>query len=362
MNSFIPERLQISPFLAAYVVVAMQIGVGVLGFQRNIAKDAGYDAWISVIAAGLTTHILVWMMFKICEAVQGDVIDANVYVFGKIIGNSINTLFVLYFVITGSAVLGGLVVIIRTWMFLELSPFWFALVYLLLGIYIVFGGFRTVAGISFFGNIIPAYLVFSFGFALKYGDFTNLLPVFDHNISQLLKSSYNMSFSYIGFETLLFFYPFIKKPEQSKKWVHIGLLTTTFIYTFLTVITFAYFPPDLLKRSIWPTLEIWKIVRLPFVERFEYLGIANWVLITLPNIAIMLWVSSRGIKRVYHINQKTAVIFMASLFLIIVIFIPTYDRINLFVNLDSNVGFALAFLYTPILYFSLLIKKKVKAE
>jgi spore germination protein AB len=362
MNSSVPERFQISPYMAAYVVVAMQIGIGALGFQRIIAKDAGYDAWISVIGAGLVTHIFVWMMYKICEAAEGDVIHANVYVFGKLIGNIINTGFIFYFIITCTAVVGELIEIIRTWMFLDFSPFWFAIIYLLLGIYIVFGGFRTVAGISFFGKIIPFYLVFSFGYALKYGDFSNVLPIFDHSFSQIAKSGYDMSLSFLGFEILLFFYPFIKNPEQSKKWVHIGLLVTTFIYTGLTVISFAYFPPRLLERSIWPTLEMWKIVRLPFVERFEYLGIANWALLILPNVAITLWAASRGVKQVYHISQKKAVILIALICLMISMQIPTRERIQIFLNLDSQVGFALTFLYTPILYFSILIKKKVKAK
>jgi spore germination protein (amino acid permease) len=348
--------------MAAYVVVAMQIGVGALGFQRIIAKDAGYDSWISVIVAGLLTHIFIWMMYKICETAEGDVIRANVYVFGKIIGNSINTVFILYFIITCSVVLGELIEIIRTWMFLDFSPFWFAIIYLLLGMYIVFGGFRTVAGISFFGKIIPSYLVFSFGYSLKYGDFSNLLPLFDHSFGQMVKSGYDMSLSYLGFEVLFFIYPFIKKPEQSKKWVHIGLLTTTFIYTGLAVITFAYFPPGLLDRSIWPTLEIWKIVRLPFVERFEYLGIANWALLILPNVAIALWVASRGTKLVYHLSQKKAVILIALICLAVAVQIPTRERILIFLNLDAYIGFALSFLYTPILYLSILIKKKVTSK
>ncbi|NRD80127.1 GerAB/ArcD/ProY family transporter [Bacillus sp. BRMEA1] len=362
MQESINERLQISPYMAAYVVVSMQIGIGILGFQRVIAKDAGYDAWISVLVAGLITNISLWFIFKICESVEGDVMYANVYMFGKIIGNLINIIFIFYFILTCGAILGGLIEVIRTWIFLDLNPFWFATVYLLLGIYIVYGGFRIVAGICFFGKIIPLYLVFTFGFALKYGDFTNLLPIFDHSANQLIKSGYHMSLSYLGFEELLFFYPFIKNPGQSKKWVHIGLLATTFFYTSLAVISFSYFPPGLLKRSIWATLEMWKIVRLPFIERFEYLGIANWTLLILPNVAVTLWCASRGVKRILNIRQKKAVIFIALLCLILVAVIPTRERMDLVLNLDSIVGFSLAYVYAPFLYLLLLIKKKVKAR
>lgn len=130
----------------------------------------------------------------------------------------------------------------------------------------------------------------------------------------------------------------------------------------MAVITFAYFPSGLLERSIWPTLEMWKIVRLSFIERFEYLGIASWILIILPNVAIALWIASRVVKQVYHVSQKKAVIFLALVSLIIVVQIPTHERMNLFENLDSNIGFALGYVYTPILYLSLFIKKKVKTK
>ncbi|MGM0902691.1 MAG: GerAB/ArcD/ProY family transporter [Bacillota bacterium] len=362
MQQSIPESLKISPFMAAFVIVSMQIGIGVLGFQRLISKDAGYDAWISVIGAGLAVHIIVWIMYKICEAVDGDVITANVFVFGKIIGNSINTFLILYFIMTCLTLLSGLIEVIRTWMFLGLNQVFFASVYLILGIYIVNGGFRTVVGISLFGIVVPAYLLFSFLAPLRYGDFTNMLPILDHTPVQFLKSAYSMTLTYLGYGVLLFFYPFIKEPQKSKKWVHIGLLTVTLFYTFLTVITFAYFPLALLQKSIWATLEMWKIVKLPFIERFEYLGLANWALVVLPNVAISLWVASRIAKRVYQINQRKAVIVVAAIVLIFVLMLDSRDRINTFHDLHAKIGFILAFLYTPFLYIVLLIKKKVKAK
>ncbi|WP_462408576.1 GerAB/ArcD/ProY family transporter [Neobacillus sp. Marseille-QA0830] len=362
MQGSVQERFQISSFLATYVIVSMQIGIGVLGFQRIIAKDAGADAWISVLGAGLTIHLIVWMMYKICEMVDGDVMVANVYMFGKIIGNTINTFFIFYYMTTCVGILGGLIEIIRTWMFQDLHPFWFAIVYLILGIYIVYGGFRTVAGISFLGLVIPSYLLFSFGFALRYGDFTNLNPILDHSFINMIKSGYHMALSFLGFEVILFFYPYIKKPEQSKRSVHIGILATTIIYAGLAVVSFAYFPPGLLEKSIWATLEMWKIVRVPILERFEYLGIANWALIILPNIAISLWAASRIFKRVYHVSQRKSVLFIALACLIIVVPISTRERLEIVLDYTATIGFMIAYGYTPILFLLLLIKKKVTSK
>ena len=159
MQQPVPERLQVSPFLVLYLIMSMQIGIGVLGYQRIIAKDAGYDAWISVLAAGLSIHIIIWMIYKICGTAEGDIVAANAFVFGKKIGNVISSIFIIYLLIFALAVLRTFIEVIQVWMFPEISTFWYSLVFLLLSVYIVFGGFRTVTGIAFFCIVLPSYLL-----------------------------------------------------------------------------------------------------------------------------------------------------------------------------------------------------------
>src|SRR3954469_3851102 len=71
MNANVPESRKISPFLVFFLITSMQFGVGILGFQRFIAKSAGYDAWMSIILAGLMIHIILWMMLKMLKIANG---------------------------------------------------------------------------------------------------------------------------------------------------------------------------------------------------------------------------------------------------------------------------------------------------
>lgn len=360
MQQPVPERLQVSPFLVLYLIMSMQIGIGVLGYQRIIAKAAGYDAWISVLGAGLSIHIIIWMIYKICAVTNGDIVSANAYVFGKKIGNMISSIFVIYLVIFALAVLRTFIEVIQVWIFPEMSIFWFSAVFLLLSIYIVYGGFRTVTGIAFFGLVLPSYLLLTFGFALKFAEFRNLMPVLDHSAKELLSSAYNMSLTYIGFEIPIFFYPFIKDAPKSQKWAHLGVLLTTIIYTILAIITFSYFSEDQLAGSIWATLEMWKIVSMPFVERFEYIGIANWNLIVLPNICISLWGSSMILKRAFKLKQRKGVIIIALLCLVAITFFDDRATINFLNDWTGKIGFMVTFIYIPFLFIATMITKKVK--
>lgn len=362
MEQLVPEKAKISPFLVFFLVHSMQFGIGVLGFQRYIAQTAGYDAWISVLFAGLSIHIILWMMYKIVETVNGDIMTAHNFVFGKKIGKLMSAPFVLYFILVAVTTVRIFIEVIQVWIFEDFSTFWFSLAFCGLAIYIIFGGFRTVTGVAFFGVVLPAYLAFTFLFTVPYADIKNLLPILDHSIMDLIKASYQMSLTYLGYEVLLFVYPFIKEPDKSKKWAHLAVLFTTIIYTLLTILTFSYFSEGQLQKNRWATLTMWKIVEMPFVERFEFIGIANWNILILPNFCIAVWCASRIVKNVVNLKQKYGV-FVISLAIIITInFLKTRQQIYLFANFTGKIAFYINYGYIPILLFLVLLVKKVKKK
>ena len=73
----VDKRHQVSPYLVFYIIYSSQVGVGILGFQRKIAEKAGYDAWIGVLAAGCLVQVFIWVMYKLLEKVNGDIIDVH---------------------------------------------------------------------------------------------------------------------------------------------------------------------------------------------------------------------------------------------------------------------------------------------
>ena len=74
----------------------MQIGLGILTYQRIIAKSAGYDSWISIILMGIAIHIVVWMMYKMLKIVNGDIVAIHTFILGKKIGKWVSLVFIIY--------------------------------------------------------------------------------------------------------------------------------------------------------------------------------------------------------------------------------------------------------------------------
>lgn len=358
----VPETSKVSPFLLFYIIISIQIGVGVLGYQRVIAEHAGYDGWISILITGIAVHIVVWMMFKMAETTDGDIIKVHQYVIGNIAGKIISFLLIIYFMLYILVILLNYIQVIQIWMFPDLSTFWYTLAFMALCTYVVFGGFRTVVGVSFFGMVLPAYLLITLVFTFRYSNFTQILPILDHSLIDLLIASYHMSLTFVGFEIILFVYPFIKEPQKSKKWAHLAVLVTTLFYTFLAILTFAYFSEGQLQKTVWATLSMWQIVQLPFVERFEYIAVANWNLIILPNICLSLWVASRLIKRTIHLKQRKGTVIIAAIIPLITLLFKTGEHVQKLSEITQKITFGFVFVYIPLLFIATMIAKRVKKQ
>ncbi|MGQ0418348.1 GerAB/ArcD/ProY family transporter, partial [Bacillus sp. HC-TM] len=71
---------------------------------------------------------------------------------------------------------------------------------------------------------------------------------------------------FFGFEMLLLYYPFIKKARTSQKYAHYANLVTTIVYTYLMILTLAFFSEKQLASAIWAYLSMIKIIQFPFLD------------------------------------------------------------------------------------------------
>ncbi|WP_332631606.1 GerAB/ArcD/ProY family transporter [Halalkalibacter flavus] len=349
MDNPIKEKYLVSGFLTLFLINGMQVGMGVLSYQRTVVKSAGYDAWISVLMAGMVVHLVIACMYILLKRSNGDLISIHQQIFGKWLGNTLSFFACLYFVVLGTTVLRGYIEIVQVWMFPDLPTWGMAIVAAAFFYYVVSGGFRTVVGLTFLGVIIPIVLVPILLLPLEFANFINMLPIWKHSIVELALGAKETTLSFLGFELLLLYYPFLKNKELTQKWAHFGAAMTTISYTGLMVVSLAFYSEEQLNRTIWATLTLYKVVQLPFLERFEYIGISLWMFLIVPNIALALWAASRCAKRIFQMNQRIALVISLALMVIIVLLMPTRQEVGLVDMWVGEIGFYLVFVYIPIL-------------
>ncbi|MGG1573422.1 GerAB/ArcD/ProY family transporter [Fictibacillus sp. NRS-1165] len=360
MNIHPQENKQVSPYFTFYLISTMQIGVGILGFQRYIAKSAGHDAWMAVIIGGILVHLLVWMIYMMLKRSDGDIIAIHNDVFGEWIGGLISSAIMIYTVFLALTVLRTYIEVIQVWMFPHISIWGISLILSLLVYYFVSGGFRIVTAIAFFSIVIGTPLILLKYFAIKDSHIYNILPLFDHSMIDYFAGTKSMTLNYLGFEMLLFYYPFIKNGEKSHKWAQWGVFFTIIIYGITAVVSFAYYSQGQLKHTIWATLTLWKIVEFPFVERFEYIGISVWLFVILPNICIAIWCATRASRRLFAIKQKHSLIIVVILVYIGTLFFQDRQQIDELNNRVSQVGYYFIYFYIPLLFLLHMLVYKVR--
>jgi spore germination protein (amino acid permease) len=357
-----PEpKLLINTFLIFFVIHSTQIGVGLQGFQRIIYIEAKHDAWISVILAGIATHLVAFIMIKTLSIYGStDLYGIHHDLFGKWLGRFFSFLYVLYCFLAFFAIMRNYIEVVQAWMFPEVSTWFLSLSLLILIIYGVTGGFRVIIGISFFSIVIGIWLVFMIAYPFQFAHWTNLLPVLEADLSEIVKGAHGMTFTVIGFEILYFIFPFLKEKNKIQKFTHLSLLFTTILYLIVMIVSLAYFSGGQLEKTIWGTLSLFKIVRLPFIERFEYVAIAIWMIIILPNLMLYLWAASRGMNRISGKSEKSFVWIFALFAFITVEILKTRVEINAFNGIFAKASFYVVFCYPFLLFLLAIVKRKFR--
>ncbi|MDQ0859518.1 GerAB/ArcD/ProY family transporter [Bacillus sp. V2I10] len=356
MSKQVKESLTVSPFFLFFLIHGAQTGVGMLSFQSKIVKDAEQDAWVSVLLVGFSFHLIIWLLyFLLKKSNNGDILSLHHQLFGKWIGNIFNLCFYGYIIVTVSTIVRSYVEILQVWVFPYVHLWELSLIIVLASTYIVSGGFRVVTGICFWGVVLPSVLLVTLYFPLKYANWNNLLPLLNHNIGDYIVSANQTITNYLGPELLLIYFPFIKNNHDSQKWAHISIAYTTILYLIITIVSFVYFNIRQLEHTVWPTLILSKIIRLPFIERFEYIYIFAWLLVILPPCCVFLWGGTRILRTTINLKPKTSLWISSAIVFVSVINLKSEISIEKIGSFLSTAGLFFLYCYIPTLFIWLNI-------
>ena len=107
--------------------------------------------------------------------------------------------------------------------------------------------------------------------------------------------------------------------------------------------------PGQLHHTIWPTLTMLKIIKVPFIQRFEYIIIFLWYLIILPNICLTIWSSCCISKSLFIYHLKLHYHFYRCYIYFILVF-TNREGINTLNTVLSQAGLYIVYAYIPILF------------
>ncbi|GAY78600.1 spore germination protein [Sporolactobacillus inulinus] len=363
MNDKIKPAHQVGPVSAFFIPQVMQIGIGYLSFQQIITKYSQQDAWLASLISGALSLGILWVVLRLLENERQfgmpDLFSIHTRIFGRRIGTILNLFTVTHVLLFAIMSLRSYIEIVHVWVFPQMATFLFSLIFCLIAWYIVSGGMRTIAGVCLLSFIYLVPLSILTLFIVPHAQFENLLPFVDHSPAALLKSCYELTRVYLGFELLLYVYPFISNPREARKWAFRSALTTVYFYTTTLILAIAYFSQGELQNTIWPTVAYWKSVRFPLVEHIDIIAIVLLLWATIPKVCLCSWIIARAVKfTVPKIKMKYSLIVILALFIAGTTMIRTGLLVRQLNIAYTRYGALIIYIYLPILLFCQWIKKK----
>ncbi|KMJ59660.1 spore gernimation protein [Bacillus sp. LL01] len=352
-----------SAYLIFFIVHTNQTGVGIAGVQRVIFNEARQDAWISIIISYIgMTSVVAAMCYILKSFGNKDLFEIHTILFGKVLGTVLNMVIVVYLLAGLLSIIMNYTEIIQAWIFPDLETWAITAILLLITMYGVYGGIKTIVGVSFLGFFLTIWLVFMLVVPIRYIDWINFLPIMEASPKELFKGAFKTSFTVLGLEMLYFTYPYVRNKEKVHKYAQLGVFFTFVLIFAVTIVAIGYYSGEQLEKTIWATLSMFKIVQFPNLERFEFLAVSLWLVIILPNTLFMLWAASKGLKKIFHVQQKLFVIICSGIILGCSFFFKKRIFINELVDKVGWFGLYVIFIYSLLLCMVVFIRNRLKAR
>src|SRR5699024_7825390 len=144
-----------------FIIVQLQVGVGILTMPYDIYNKAGGDSWLSILLAGLFIQVLLTGFHFLMKAYPNDHFFTIIQkVFGRVIGHVLILIYIMYFIVLAMSLLSRYASILCTWM-MPLTPIWILII--LMTVIVVYGaldGLETIGRFFFIASFIFIYFLY----------------------------------------------------------------------------------------------------------------------------------------------------------------------------------------------------------
>lgn len=322
----------------ASLVVSM-LGIGVFYSPTVVAKYVNAGGWIVAIITGIIIFFIMYVIYSLMKSNDYDdlvIILKNIY--GGVLGRVISLVYSIMMIIALAISLRVFSEVI-TMFLLPNTPTEVILVTLIfIGMYLTRGGLVNVVHfneIAFWIMIIP--MIASFLLTLSITDFTNLLPVFTASPKRYMQGTFELLFLMNGFSMAFILIPYVKEKEKVPKILRRSSTFLAVFYGITFILVGAALSVGQVRNNIFPTITMLQSVtsRSGFLERWDSLIMAIWVIFYFTAFANTYYFSSYIVKHVFNIKD----IKIASIIFIPIVYIAALFPDSVVDVRNINLGF-----------------------
>lgn len=294
------EKINSLQFTNTYILCLVSSSIG-LSLYTTI-QIAGLDSYIGTLC-GIFLGLIPLFLFLYIFNYEKDLplYEKTVYIFGKIIGNIINIIITLLYLVIAITVLFNLSNFIVS-QYLSDTPLLLVMATLIFVVYhIINKGIETITRVSsIFVVIVLALFLFSFIYLFQEFQLDNLKPFLEFGLKNPIFGGFiNMLIALAPMYTMLI----IPKnnlvdKEKVTKFIWIGYFLSgliVFLVSFLSNGTLGKYLIELYQYPGYLSLK--KISLFNFIDRIENFISLHWILSSFINLAMITYFIKTNIKR-----------------------------------------------------------------
>ncbi|TDL72325.1 hypothetical protein E2R56_18025 [Rhodococcus qingshengii] len=359
------KNLSITKFQLFFIMLQSQIGVGLLSLPNVVQKTAKGDGWISPLFAGVAVQVMLVIYWQLLKRFPNLIYtEITQKILGRFLGKLINLVIYMNFILVGGLVTILFIKIINLWL-LPLTPNWIISILILTAcIYLAVSDLRIIA--RFFVLATSLILLLMFTSLLSWftpKEFQYILPIGSSGIKNILLGTNNSLLAMLGFEGLLFTFPFIIDNKKGVlKTVSISNIFIVIFYTYFIFLSLISFSTDQLAQMREPILNLLRGITYKMVDRVDLIFLSIWIVPMVTSIIAYLFFASKSM----NVKKKNypRVVLMNGFIIFLITLIPHNDATTtLFNKYVTYLSYAVVFIIpTLLLILSFLFKKQESSE
>ncbi|SFI72682.1 spore germination protein (amino acid permease) [Thermoflavimicrobium dichotomicum] len=355
----IKEKSRITQGQLMFLILQIQVGVGILSLPYRVQAVAKGGGWISTLIAGIVAQVLILILWAICRRYPSDTLFTFLpKIAGKFFGKLLGFGYIFHFLFIAGIILILFTDIVGKWILMD-TPRWALLLLMIAtGVYLAKESIRVIArlfvSVSFF--IIVMVLLTMAGYTNV--NFTYLFPITEAGWPNILKGSSEVLISLVGFEVLLVAYPYVEGNSAGKlKAASLANMLTTLFYAFEVFTCLIIFSPAEFPLISEPLMYMLRSFSIQIVERIDLFFLSIWVIIVATSFVGYLYLASTGLGYFFHRGEHKKAVYYAAFVCFILAMIPqdqkTVELMNQIATISAYTFAAgIPFILLVIAYFS----------
>ncbi|SES94945.1 GerAB/ArcD/ProY family transporter [Anaerobranca gottschalkii] len=271
------KNTYITDFQWISFLFCVMVGVGVTTLPRELVDEVGRDGWITIILGTL----LVLFYGKIClhyaQMFPEKTLAQSVpLVIGKVLGAVIIIIYTLYTLILSGLIIRSYLELIYIYLDIQYPYYLSGFLPFFIIVYVARCGLSTLARFTelIFMLTIPfTFLIIS---PICRGNIMEILPVFEGEVKNIFISIPVVSFVFLGLESILVFYPYLKRKKRAVKTTFLAINIVGLFYTLIFITSLLVLGIEQVKIFNWPFIQVLKTMRVAVIERIDTIFLHFW--------------------------------------------------------------------------------------